>query len=344
MNLPIVATSRSSQVTRTDSETEPLDLTVLVDHNQFVLELAHDVHTNLFSAPRSLPAKWLYDVRGCELFQLITEQPEYYVTRAEEAALRRHADAIGRRAPVQQLVELGSGSSAKTRLLVEGLAGGEQLRHFVGFDIAEASLGASLGVLGHAVPDLHICGIVGDFERHLTSIPDGRSRMVSLLGSTLGNLDDARRTAFLHTVGTTLHAGDWLLMGVDLVKSPARLLAAYDDQAGFTAEFERNILTRLNRELGSDFDPSQFKYRCRWNAELERIEMGLVSLAHQHVRIPNPGFEIDITAGEEIRTEISKKFRREALESELAAHSFQATGWWTDPGGDFALSLSAKAP
>jgi L-histidine Nalpha-methyltransferase len=326
--------------------TDLLSVEVYLTPDHMAATLAHDVRTGLGGHPRWIPAKWLYDQRGCELFQAITELPEYYPTRAERAVLAAHADDIADLAPATTLIELGSGTSEKTRLLIAALLGGGpspgSLQRFVAVDVAEPTLRSALGDLGASYDSLELHGIVGDFERHLVHLPPGPGRMVAFLGGTIGNFDEANRHGFLATVAEVLEPGEWLLLGTDLVKDPARIMAAYDDSAGITAAFETNVLAVLGQSLGADFDLDRFAYVVRWNPDLERVEMGVRSIGAQRVTIPALRMELELADGEEISTEVSVKFRRAALSRELAAHGFDMVGWWTDTDGDFAVSCALR--
>lgn len=325
--------------------TAPIDVDVQLTPEAVVAALADDVQRGLTAPGRWLPARWLYDERGCELFEAITELPEYYPTRAERALLAAHAVDIAAAAPAQVLVELGSGTSEKTRLLIDALRAGGSLHGFVGFDVAEATLRTSLGQLAAAYPGLEVSGVVGDFgsAEHLAAIPAGAGRrMVAFLGGTIGNFDEPHRLAFFATMAGVLAPGEWVLVGTDLVKDPDRLVAAYDDSSGLTAAFERNVLAVLNRELGADFDLDRFEYVVRWNADLERIEMGVRSVGAQQVHIPALDIDLQLADGEEIGTEVSAKFRRAGIGRELDAHGFAVRGWFTDPDGDFAVTLAER--
>jgi L-histidine N-alpha-methyltransferase len=322
--------------------TTPPAISVHLRPGDVAATLADDVRRGLTAPGRWLPARWLYDERGCELFEAITELPEYYPTRAERAVLATHAGDIAALAPATTLVELGSGTSEKTQLLIDALRAAGSLRRFVGFDVAEPTLRAALAALAAERPGLEVAGVVGDFGVHLDRIPLGEGRMVAFLGGTIGNFDEPHRMAFLQTMAAVLHHGEWLLVGTDLVKDPARLVAAYDDGAGVTAAFEANVLAVLNRQLDADFDLDRFAYVARWNSDLERVEMGLRSVVDQRVTLGVLGLEVDLAAGEEIGTEVSVKFRRAGLTRELDAHGFAVQGWWTDPDGDFAVSLSQR--
>jgi L-histidine N-alpha-methyltransferase len=301
--------------------------------------LATDVRTGLTSHPKELPPKWFYDDRGSELFDEITRLAEYYPTRAERAILEARAPAIARVTAADTLVELGSGTSEKTRLLLTALAGAGTLKRFAPFDVSEATLRDAANAVAEEY-DIAVHAVVGDFEHHLDTLPRGGRRLVAFLGGTIGNLAPAARAGFLAAVAAGLEPGDTFLLGTDLVKDTGRLVAAYDDARGVTADFNRNVLRVVNRELDADFDVDEFAHVARWNADEEWIEMWLRSERDQRVTIRALDLTVDFAAGEEMRTEISAKFRRERVESELRTAGLTLTEWWTDPAGDFALSLS----
>ena len=302
--------------------------------------LRTDVQEGLGDRPRELAPKWFYDERGCDLFDQITRLPEYYPTRCEREILVRESATIARVTGADTLIELGSGTSEKTRLLLDAMAGAGSLRRIVAFDVSEPTIRTASAALAAEYPDTEVHGVVGDFDHHLGLLPGGGRRMVAFLGSTVGNLRPAERKRFLADVASQMAPGDALLLGTDLVKDHARLEAAYDDAAGVTAAFNRNVLTVLNRELGADFDVEQFDHVARFDADEEWIELGLRSHRDQTVVIPDPGMTIDLEAGEVIATEISAKFRRAGVETELAGAGLVLSDWWTDEAGDFGLSLS----
>lgn len=316
---------------------------VHLDAADMAAALRADARRGLTSRPKDLPPKWFYDERGSELFDAITRLPEYYPTRCERAILAAHAADIADACGADTLVEIGSGTSTKTPALLDALAAVGTLRRYVPFDVSEATLRAACATIATAYPGLRVHGVVGDFERHLGLLPRGGRRLVAFLGSTIGNLTPAARARFLAGVARGLGPGDAFLLGTDLVKDPARLIAAYDDAAGVTAAFNRNVLAVLNRELGAAFVPDAFAHVAVWDATNEWIEMRLRSLANQVVPLTALGLTVRFAAGEEMRTEISAKFRRAGVEAELAAAGLRLTHWWTDPAGDFALSLSVPA-
>lgn len=300
--------------------------------------LEADVAKGLRATPKQLPPKWFYDDRGSELFDAITRLPEYYPTEAERSLLRVHADEMVAAAAADTLVELGSGTGDKTRLLLDAMSRTGELRGYVPFDVSEATLRFSAAELARLHPGVAVHGVVGDFERHLDELPRSGRRMLAFLGSTIGNFDPAMRAEFFADVASVLGADDSLLLGTDLVKDPDRLVAAYDDSAGVTAEFNRNVLAVVNRELHADFDLDAFDHVALWDDTNEWIEMRLRSRRDQQVRVADLDLDVHFDAGEDLHTEISAKFRRNRLETELQAAGLEMCGWWSD--GDFALSLS----
>lgn len=305
--------------------------------------LETDVRAGLTASPKELPPKYFYDDRGSELFDEITRLPEYYPTRAERTILERHADDLAVRCGADTLVELGSGTSEKTRLLLDALARAGSLERFVPFDVSEATLRAAADAVASEY-GVGVHAVVGDFERHLDRIPRGGRRMVAFLGSTIGNLTPAARSAFLATIADGLGPDDTFLLGTDLVKDPDRLVAAYDDAAGVTAAFNRNVLHVVNRSLHADFDPDAFTHVAVWNADAEWIEMWLRSETAATVRVRDLDLTVAFGAGEAIRTEISAKFRPAGVVAELGAAGLVVEATWTDPAGDFALTLARPAP
>jgi L-histidine N-alpha-methyltransferase len=304
--------------------------------------LRADVAAGLTSSPKELPPKWFYDDRGSDLFDQITRLPEYYPTRCERAVLAERAGEIAALSGADTLVELGSGTSEKTHLLLEGLAGAGRLRRIVVFDVSEATLRQAAGTLAAEYPHAAVHAVVGDFDHHLGAIPGGGRRLVAFLGGTIGNFAPKQRAQFLAEVSAGLAPGDGLLLGTDLVKDVARLEAAYDDAAGVTAEFNRNVLRVVNRELGADFVPERFAHVARFDPDEEWIEMWLRADGPEQVRVEELGLTIGYGAGEAMRTEISAKFRRAGVEAELGDADLALARWWTDPDGDFAVSLSFK--
>lgn len=302
--------------------------------------LRADVRAGLTATPKTLPPKYFYDARGSDLFEEITRLPEYYLTQAETSILQRYAAEIAALSQCQTLVELGSGTSAKTRLLLRALLDGGTLREFMPFDVDPNVLAEASEALAAEYPRLRIAPVVGDFEHDLSAIPAGRRRTIAFIGSTIGNLEPLARAAFLNQVRIAMHPGDTFLLGTDLVKDVGRLHRAYDDAAGVTREFNRNVLMVVNRELGADFAVEEFQHVAIWDAANEWIEMRLRSAREQQVTISDLGMTVSFAAGEELRTEISAKFRRHNIEAELAAAGLRTLRFWTDSDGDFALTLA----
>ncbi|MEU5183506.1 L-histidine N(alpha)-methyltransferase [Streptomyces longwoodensis] len=299
--------------------------------------LRADVLHGLTTTPKTLPPKWFYDAHGSALFELITDLPEYYPTRAEREILDARATEIAAASGARTLVELGSGSSEKTRLLLDALTG---LRAYVPVDVSESALTGAGQALAAERPRLEVHALIADFTRPL-ELPDTPGpRLVAFLGGTIGNLLPAERTRFLASVRALLAPGDALLLGTDLVKDEQVLVRAYDDAAGVTAAFNKNVLAVVDRELGADFDLDAFDHVALWDAEQEWIEMRLRSRTAQTVKVPALGLAVDFAAGEELRTEVSAKFRQDGVRAELAEAGLELSHWWTDTEGRFALSLS----
>jgi L-histidine Nalpha-methyltransferase len=304
--------------------------------------LCRDVRDGLQSSPKSLPPKWFYDSVGSDLFDQITRLPEYYPTRAEAEILRAHAAEVASVTGADTLIELGSGTSEKTRILLDALQHSGALRRFVPFDVDASILSAAATAIQREYPDIEIAAVCGDFEEHLPEIPGGGRRLFVFLGSTIGNLNRGPRAEFLAALAAVLRPGDSLLLGTDLVKDVGRLVRAYDDAAGVTAQFNRNVLAVINRELDADFDVDAFRHVASWNGEEERMEMWLRAERAQRVRIGALDLTVEFAAGEQLLTEVSCKFRTEAVAAELAQAGLRRTRWWTDDAGDFGLSLSVK--
>ena len=306
------------------------------------MALRNDVLTGLRRTPKTLPPKWFYDAVGSDLFDQITRLPEYYPTRAEAQILREQSAAVAAHSGADTLVELGSGTSEKTRMLLSALRDNGTLRRFVPFDVDGGVLESAAESLQREYPDLEIDAVCGDFEEHLAKIPGGGRRLFVFLGSTIGNLTPQPRAEFLASLSDVMEQGDALLLGTDLVKDADRLVRAYDDSAGVTARFNRNVLAVINRELEADFDLDAFSHVARWNVDAERIEMWLRADTPQRVHIRALDLRVEFGAGEEMLTEVSCKFRPDAVAAELADAGLRRTHWWTDPAGDFGLSLAVK--
>lgn len=298
--------------------------------------LLRDARRGLTATPKWLPPKYFYDARGSELFEEITRLPEYYPTRAERALLEASVAEIAEAAGADALVELGSGSSAKTRLLLDAM----QPRAYVPVDVSPAALTGAIAELATAYPAMAIHGVVADFEEHLGQLPVPGHRLVAFLGSTIGNLEPLERIGFLGGIHQALLPGEALLLGVDLVKEPERLVAAYDDSAGVTAAFNRNVLEVLNRELDGDLDVTAFEHVAVWDPHQEWVEMRLRATRSTRGTLGSLDLTVEWQDGEEMRTEISAKFRRERIAAELETAGFHLERWWTD--GDVALALARR--
>ncbi|MGW0706396.1 L-histidine N(alpha)-methyltransferase [Streptomyces sp. NPDC002643] len=299
--------------------------------------LRADVLSGLTRTPKSLPPKWFYDAHGSELFERITELPEYYPTRAEREILLHRAGEIATASGARTLVELGSGSSDKTRHLLDAMPG---LDTYVPVDVSESALRLAGEALVASRPGLNVHALIADFTASIELPETPGPRLVAFLGGTIGNLVPGERAVFLAAVRALLVPGDALLLGTDLVKDAGVLVAAYDDSSGVTAAFNKNVLTVVNRELGADFDPDGFDHVALWDVEREWIEMRLRARVGQTVKVPALDLAVDFEEGEELRTEVSAKFRKEGVRGELAAAGLELVRWWTDGEGRFALSLS----
>ncbi|MEN8651846.1 L-histidine N(alpha)-methyltransferase [Streptomyces sp. 21So2-11] len=315
----------------------PFLLTRTLPEDATDADLRADVLHGLTRTPKELQPKWFYDARGSELFEEITRLPEYYPTRAEREILIARAPEIAAATGARTLIELGSGSSEKTRHLLDALP---ELHSYVPVDVSESALTSAAESLLTERPALSVHALIADFTRGLALPGTPGPRLVVFLGGTIGNLLPGERTAFLASVRSLLSPGDALLMGTDLVKDEATLVAAYDDGQGVTAAFNKNVLSVIDRELGADFDAADFDHVAVWNSENEWVEMRLRARRAHTVKIPELDIAVSFEAGEEIRTEISAKFRREGVRGELAAAGMELRHWWTDEAGRFALSLA----
>jgi L-histidine N-alpha-methyltransferase len=306
--------------------------------------LANDVLDGLTRPFKELPPKHFYDARGSELFEQICELPEYYPTRTEREILEQRAGEIVEHTGAGELVELGSGSADKARILLDAMALAGTLHRYVPLDVSESALADAARQLVAEYDDLRVDGVIGDFERHLDSVPPASSgpRIIALLGGTIGNFPPGTRRRLLQEIGKLLGPEDRLLLGTDLVKDPAVIEAAYDDSEGITAEFNRNVLHVINRELDADFSPEAFEHIAFFDRKNEWIEMRLRALRAQSVLIADLGLRVEFAAGEELRTEISAKFTRSRLEGDLRAAGLTLERWYTDPQQLFALSLAVR--
>ena len=323
------------------AESDPV-VSVLLDPDWASGGLVDDVRRGLGSVPRTLRPRWLYDEEGSRLFDEITRLEEYYPFAAERSILEAHADEIATASGATTLVELGSGTSEKTRLLLDALTVTGQLSRFAPVDVSEATLREAAEAIAQRYPGLEVQAVVGDFTLHLAHLPRGGRRMVAFLGGTIGNLYQEERGAFLGALADVLEPGDSVLLGTDLVKSADRLIAAYDDSSGVTEAFVLNSLRVVNRELGADFDLDAFSYIPFWDPHMERMDLRLRSETPQRVTIPGADLVLDLAMGEEIRVEISSKFRVSRIAAELEQAGFGVTRVWTDDPGEFALTLATK--
>lgn len=306
--------------------------------------LADDVLDGLTRPLKELPPKHLYDARGSELFDQICELPEYYQTRTERLILERNADAIVERTGAVELVELGSGSATKTRVLLDAMARAGALARYVPVDVSASTVHAVAELFAEEYPGLQVHGVVGDFERHLGHLPaPAGPRLVPFLGGTIGNFPPGSRRRFLRSLSKTLHPDGFLLLGTDLVKDPSAIEAAYDDSAGVTAQFNLNVLHVLNRELEADFDVCAFEHVAFYDRKQEWIEMRLRATSPQHVRVEALDLDLDFANREEMRTEISAKFTTQRLRADLAAAELDLVETFTDPDELFAVSLARVA-
>ncbi|MEU7153292.1 L-histidine N(alpha)-methyltransferase [Streptomyces sp. NPDC045456] len=301
--------------------------------------LRADVAHGLTRTPKQLPPKWFYDARGSELFDEITTLPDYYPTRAEREILINRSPEIAAATGARTLIELGSGSSDKTRHLIAALP---ELHTYVPVDVSESALTSAAETLLTLHPSLTVHALVADFQQGFALPATPAPRLLAFLGGTVGNLLPEERATFLRSAHGLLSPGDAILLGTDLVKDEATLLAAYDDPTGITANFNKNVLHVINRELEADFDPADFQHVALWNAEREWIEMRLRARKELTVKIPALDLAVPFAEGEEIRTEISAKFREEGVRDELKAAGFEMSRWWTDGADRFGVSLSVR--
>jgi L-histidine N-alpha-methyltransferase len=329
----------------TDPPREALEQgTITIDsylHEGQERSLADDVLDGLTKPFKELPPKHFYDARGAELFDQICELPEYYPTRTERSILQQAAEQIARVTAAEELVELGSGTAAKTRVLLDALHKAGTLKLYIPVDVTESMVRDCARELTEEFPGLRVHGVIGDFERHLDRVPAAEGpRVVVFLGGTIGNFPPGSRRRFLREIAKLLGPEDHLLMGTDLVKDPDVLTQAYDDAQGVTAEFNRNLLTVLNRELQADFDPEDFEHVALFDREHEWIEMRLRARRAHTTTVRDLGLSVHFEEGEEMRTEISAKFTQERVEDDLSAAGLEIVDWLTDPQELFAITLS----
>jgi dimethylhistidine N-methyltransferase len=305
---------------------------------------ADDVRTGLLATPKALPPKYFYDALGSKLFEAICLLPEYYLTRAEREILERHAgemlDAVG--SPVE-IVEFGSGSGEKSRLLFDRAFERQPTLHYLPVDISESALRASADAMLDEYPTLAITGYASDYDGAIAAMRDrertGVRRLALFLGSNIGNLDELAACAFLSGVRATLDHGDALLLGADLRKDPDVLLDAYDDPLGVTAAFNLNLLGRINRELGGDFDLKLFSHVASWDDADGCMRIHLASLVEQTVEIQALGIRASFAEGETIHTEDSRKYDLASIDRLAVAAGFERVRTWTDTAGRFSSNL-----
>jgi len=322
---------------------ERFQLDVYLNENDLRAAMAEDVRRGLTAEQKSVPPKYFYDDTGSELFERITELPEYYQTRTELAILQGIADGIARDFGFDEVVELGSGSSKKTVAVLDALDRRGHLNRFLPFDVNREMVGQAAAALLERYPAIQVYGVVGDFQRDLAHLPPAEGRRVVLfLGGTIGNLDVHERRIFLSQVAALIGDDGRLLLGVDLVKDRGRLEAAYDDSAGVTAAFNRNILRVINRELGADFAVDQFRHWAFYNDSQSRIEMHLVPDTIQQAYVRDLDLRVTVRPDETIWTEISCKFSEESVRTELASAGLSLDRWFTDPEGLFAVVLAKR--
>lgn len=324
----------------TPSQTLAPTFDVHLDEGWRMRSLVDEVRSGLSGAPKRLSPRWLYDDRGSELFDRITRLPEYYPTEAERQVLLRHAPDVAVATGGRTLIELGSGTSDKTRALLDAFEDAGTLRRFVPFDVSEQTLRDAAVLLAERHPGLHVHGVVGDFHEHLATLPRDGAPVLAFLGSTIGNFYPDERARFLSEVASWLPDDGWLLLGFDLVKPVDRLMAAYNDSEGVTAQFTLNLLRVLNRELAADFDLDAFEHVGMWDPNETRVDLRLRSLREQRVDVIGADLSIEFGEDEELRAEISTKFTLDQMASELGDAGMAIDHCWTDDGDDVAVVLA----
>lgn len=315
---------------------------ILLTPHELREALRQDARAGLSAKAKWLPPKYFYDDHGSVLFEAITRLPEYYPTRTEHTILADFADEMAKASGAETLVELGSGSSMKTRLLLDALSRTGNLTTYIPVDVSLGALQDAAAALAHDYPGLEVLPVVADFDRHLSQLPAHGLRLFALLGSTIGNYPPSERQVFLTKIAAAMHSGEALLLGLDLVKAPDRLIAAYNDSAHVTAAFNRNVINVLNRELDGDLPVEAFTHRALWDAKNEWIEMRLQALRPISARLRVIDLDVNFETGEEVRTEISAKFTHARIETDLGAGGLHLEDWWTDPASDFAVLLARK--
>jgi L-histidine N-alpha-methyltransferase len=334
---------RGQRFKRADTKMTRLHLDRRLPSDLLTNTLRTDARTGLTASPKYIPSKWLFDSKGSELWERITQLPEYYPFRTERDILRTVADEIAEITQASSIIELGSGSANKTTILLDALQQAGTIRTYTSIDISESALIAAGSRLIAEYPGLSVRAVLADFETQAEAIAMHECpspRLVLFLGGTIGQLMPAQRAEFLRRLHDVFHQGDMLLLGTDLVKDPAELIAAYDDSAGVSTAFNKNLLTVLNAQVGADFNLDAFDYVVTWQDEAECLAMWEQSRISQAVRLPEIDLFVELAAGERIWTAISAKFRRDGVQTELERAGFSLQRWWTDPDGRYALSLS----
>jgi len=329
-------------MTTTTPVSDRIRVEVQLEPSHLEADLA-ELRATLMESPRRIPSKYFYDQRGSALFQQITELPEYYLTRTERQLLETIADELAATTGAEELVELGSGAATKTRILLDAMSRQGNLRLYVPFDVSESEVRRVATELTQEYDQLFVHGMVADFHHHLEEIPAGDPRLVILLGSTIGNYRPAEAVDLLQRVCDRMEAGDFFLLGVDLVKDIERLEAAYNDAAGITAEFNRNILRVVNRLAAADFEPEAYRHLAFFDRQNSWIEISLAAESDQLVRLEALDLTLSIAAGEQIHTEVSSKYDRPTVAEMLRAAGFRLAEWYTDPDHLLALALAQKS-
>ena len=324
----------------TDAGTGEIEIEVDLPQGGAMAGMAEVVREGLSCPFKEIPPKYFYDERGSELYERITEVPEYYPFRCEREILATRAAEIVAAAGPRTLIELGSGAASKSRVLLDAMRDAGTLETFVPVDISEEITRRAAGELVGEYPGMDVRGIVCDYETHLERIPRPEGALIAFLGGTIGNFRPAPRRSFLARIATLMYPSDRFLLGTDLVKDAATVEAAYNDSAGVTAEFNKNVLAVLNRELGGDFDLDAFEHVAFWDAENEWIDIRLRALSEQFVDLRELDMRAHFARNEEMRTEISTKFTRERIESSYADAGLELLEWWLDSESLYALSLA----
>jgi L-histidine N-alpha-methyltransferase len=319
-----------------------INVTVHIDDGWLDRALTAEVASGLTGRPRRLSPRWLYDRRGSQLFDQITRLPEYYPTEAERRILARHRTQIVELTGAETVIELGSGTSDKTRTLLDGFAAGGNLKRFIGFDVSEQTLRTAASQLALRYPGLAVDAVVGDFHHHLDFVPTDGKPLIAFLGSTIGNLYPAERARFLSRLSRWMSPDAHLLIGLDLVKPTDGIIAAYNDPGGVTADFTLNLLSVLNQRLDANFDPDGFRHVGLWDPNHTRVDIRLRAVRSQRVHLPGAELTIDFHEDEELQVEISTKFTIEQITAELQAAGLAAAEVWIDPEDRVAMVMARR--